>query len=89
MARCWYGYRPELGFPKSDPAGYRPVSRSIVGTSTCLTGAQICAIYAPGCGIVPDAPFSERMVVYINASMSSNVPIPSTFPQKIYLYKKS
>ena len=82
MARCWYVY---MGTGSKTVAGsYRRLDGQ---KPECFSGVDLCAIYAPSCGEIPDAPFSTRMTNYIIASYTSTAPQPNSGGAKYYLYK--
>ena len=90
MARYWFLYRPDTGLPIDDPAAYRQVSRSVVGYPPCLTGADICAIYAIGTsGTIGSLPagFSFNLQTYLADSATTFAPLPSS--PKYFLYKRT
>lgn len=94
MSRYWYSYDPGMG--ASDVAS--SYSKILIGNfqpgkPTCLTGAQICAIYSSGdvFSPLPNDPLSINLLNYINAALASGgqVPQPSLAGYKKYVYLRS
>ncbi|MGY0036932.1 hypothetical protein [Pedobacter sp. NJ-S-72] len=82
MARSWYGYLSTGDV--TDPGNYFLTSVK----PSCITGDNICAIYAPEGGALPLAPFSKRMLQYIADASTGTVARPNVAGAKFYLYKK-
>lgn len=91
MAKYWFLYRPDTGLQIDDPQAYRQISRSVVGVPPCLTGPDICAVYALGTtgtvGSLPAA-FFFNLQTYITDSVSTNIPLPAGGP-KYFVYKRT
>jgi len=88
MCRCWYVYLGGSGTqPQINGANYRVLPCGQL--SDCSGVNEICAIYAPSCGINPDYPLSQNMQSYIIAALASNyITRYPAWPQRAYVYKK-
>lgn len=86
MARSWYGY---IGGPTGDPRLASDYT-IITGKPACITGPNVCAIYAPGLDLSPNAPLSTNMLLYISNARVSGVPEPqSPTGTKRYVYLRA
>ena len=81
MARIWYAY---VGGNPQEPSSW---FRATVKPS-CVTGSNLCAIYAYSGDINP-APFSINLSNYISNALISSVPQPSIPATKKYIYLKN
>jgi len=80
MARTWYSY---VGGNELEPSSY---FRSTIKPS-CLTGPNICAIYAYNGDTNPSA-FSQRLQDYISNALINQTPQPSGPGVKKFVYLK-
>lgn len=86
MANAWYAY---IGGTAGDPTLAKNYIK-IIGKPGCLSGAFVCAIYAPGGGIFPIAPLSTHILEYIGSGLSNLVPQPQEpAGTKFFVYMKA
>ncbi len=85
MANCWYIFGG-AGFDPLLASSYRRIS----GRPGCLDGSQICAIYSPSCGTLPDSPLSSNLQTYITNGLSTHLAQPQTPAfTKLFVYLKN
>ena len=85
MARSWYNF---VGGPTGDPRLSSDYSIITIKPS-CLSGANLCVIYAPSGDISPITPLSINLLNYISNARVSGVPEPQ-FPTgaKKFVYSR-
>lgn len=86
MANSWYAY---IGGTAGDPTQAKNYSK-IVGKPGCVSGAFVCAIYAPSGGINPTSPLSGNLLTYIANGLSNLVAEPQVpAGTKAFVYMKA
>ena len=83
MANTWYSYNGT-----GDTSDARSYTRINIKPG-CLSGSQICAIYAPDGGITPHSPLPANILTYISQGLSAQVSQPQLpAGTKFFVYLK-